>query len=306
MLDVLILGGGPAGLSAAIYASRANLRYELLERETGGAGQITGASVVDNYPGLPGISGFQLGKALREHALSLGAVFRAGEAAAIERCADGPEGMPAYRVRLIGQAEPVETRTVLYAAGAEHVHLGIPGEDQLVGAGVCFCAVCDGMFFKDLPVAVIGGGNSALGDALYLSSVAEKVYLIHRRDSFRASPSVVDQVLRTPNIEPVLNAVPAAFEGEDMLEAIRLEDGRRLQVQGAFEAVGMRPRTDLVAGLADLDEKGYVVADETGVTSSPGLFAAGDVRTKALRQAVTAASDGAVAIQSVTRYLHRT
>lgn len=306
MLDVLILGGGPAGLSAAIYASRANLRYELLERETGGAGQITGASVVDNYPGLPGISGFQLGKALREHALSLGAVFRAGEAAGIERYADGPEGMPAYRVRLIGQAEPVETRTVLYAAGAEHVHLGIPGEDQLVGAGVCFCAVCDGMFFKDLPVAVIGGGNSALGDALYLSSVAEKVYLIHRRDSFRASPSVVDQVLRTPNIEPVLNAVPAAFEGEDMLEAIRLEDGRRLQVQGAFEAVGMRPRTELVAGLADLDEKGYVVADETGVTSSPGLFAAGDVRTKALRQAVTAASDGAVAIQSVTRYLHRT
>ncbi len=304
MYDVLIIGSGPAGLSAAIYASRANLSYELIEKEEGGTGQIKSTSLVDNYPGLPQISGYDLGEALRNHALSLGTVFRKGEVSAIERVCSGAGNAPFYRVYTDGKsAEPLESRTVLYAAGAEHIHLGIPGEQRLIGAGICFCSVCDGPFFKDLHVAVIGGGNSALGDALHLSTIAEKVYLVHRRESFRAAASIVERVKNTPNIELVLNAVPAEFEGEDELEAIRMEDGRRLPVQGAFVAVGMRPMTKLVEGLAPLDEKGYIIADETGSTAVAGFYAAGDVRTKALRQVITAASDGAGAIHSITGYL---
>ena len=304
MFDVLILGSGPAGLSAAIYASRANLNYEVIEVEDHGAGQITGTSVVDNYPGFPKISGYELGESLRKHALSLGAVFCKGEVTSIEKEDCLSSGNPFYKVFLNGDTDnPLERKTVLYSFGDEHIHLGIPGEEKLIGAGICFCSVCDGPFFKDLHVAVIGGGNSALGDALHLSTLANKVYLIHRRDTFRASASIVESVKKTPNIELVLNAIPAEFEGEDELEAIKMVDGRRIEVQGAFEAVGMRPRTELIKHLVPLDKKGYVIADETGITSIPGFFVAGDVRTKALRQVITAAADGAGAIQSITEYL---
>lgn len=304
MFDVLILGSGPAGLSAAIYASRANLSFLVVEQERGGIGQIKGTSLVDNYPGLPRISGLNLGEALREHAVSLGTEFKYGEVTAIEKVEAAEGEKPFFKVFLNGGKNcPLESRAVLYALGADHSRLNISGEENLIGSGICFCSVCDGPFFEDLDVAVIGGGNSALGDALHLSTIANKVYLIHRRESFRASASIVDKVKNTPNIELVLNAVPEEFEGEDELEAIKMADGRRIQVQGAFEAVGMLPRTAIISGLVSLDKKGYVVADETGITDVPGFFAAGDVRTKALRQVITAASDGAVAIQSINNYL---
>ena len=303
MLDVLILGSGPAGLTAGIYASRANLSYRIIEKEADGAGQIKSTSVVDNYPGFPQISGFALGEALRNHAATLGAEFCAGEVTAIEKLEDGESGKSFFRVNINNGAAVLESKTLLYALGAEHIRLGIPGEEELIGAGVCFCSVCDGAFFKGLDVAVIGGGNSALGDALHMSTLANKVYLVHRRGSFRAAASIVEKVKNTPNIELVLDAVPARFEGEDELEAILMADGRRIQVQGAFVAVGMKPRTELAAGLVPLDAKGYIVADETGVTAADGFFAAGDVRTKALRQVITAAADGANAIQSITDYL---
>lgn len=303
MVDTLILGSGPAGMSAAIYASRAKLSFEVIEANSGGTGQISGTAYVDNYPGLPRISGLKLGEALREHAISLGAVFRDGEVTSIEKMED-PEGKPYFRVFLNGdKTEPLESRTIVYALGAEHRRLNIPGEEELIGAGICFCSVCDGPFFEGLNVAVIGGGNSALGDALHLSALAEKVYLVHRREGFRASASLVEKVKNTPNIELVLNAVPVAFEGEDELEAIKMADGRRIEVQGAFEAVGMSPRTDVISGLVNLTKAGYVDADETGVTNVPGFFAAGDVRAKTLRQVITAASDGAVVIHGITEYL---
>lgn len=304
MLDVLILGSGPAGLSAAIYASRANLSYRIIEKEADGAGQIKSTSIVDNYPGFPQISGYALGEALRNHAIALGAEFCIGEVTAIEKLEHQQTGKSFFRVSINNDSiPPLESKTVLYALGAEHLRLGIPGEEELIGAGVCFCSVCDGAFFKGLDVAVIGGGNSALGDALHMSTLANKVYLVHRRSSFRAAASIVEKVKNTPNIELVLDAVPARFEGEDELEAILMADGRRIQVQGAFVAVGMKPRTELAAGLVPLDAKGYIVADETGVTAADGFFAAGDVRTKALRQVITAAADGANAIQSITDYL---
>lgn len=305
MFDTLILGSGPAGMSAAIYASRAKLSFEVIEKEDGGTGQIKNTSYVDNYPGLPKISGFKLGEALREHAISLGAVFRSAEVTAIET-ENSADGNHYFHVFLAGDKTPLESKTIVYALGAEHRRLNIPGEEELIGSGICFCSVCDGPFFEGLDVAVIGGGNSALGDALHLSTLANKVYLIHRREGFRASASIVEKVKNTPNIELVLNAVPVEFEGEDELEAIKMADGRRVEVQGAFEAVGMLPRTGLIADIISLNRAGYVEADETGITNLPGFFAAGDVRSKALRQVITAASDGAVVIHSITEYLQNT
>lgn len=303
MFDTLILGSGPAGMSAAIYASRAKLSFKVIEKEDGGTGQIKSTGYVDNYPGLPGISGFKLGEALREHAVSLGVEFSSAEVSAIEKL-ESPEGKTYFRVSFVGdRISPLESKTIVYALGAQHRLLNIPGEEELIGAGVCFCSVCDGPFFEGLKVAVFGGGNSALGDALHLSSIAEKVYLVHRRDGFRANASIVEKVKATKNIELVLNAVPEKFEGEDELEAVVLKDGRRIEIQGAFVAVGMLPCTELIRDFVTLTKAGYVDADETGVTNVPGFYAAGDVREKSLRQVITAASDGAVVIHQITDYL---
>lgn len=303
MFDTLILGSGPAGMSAAIYASRAKLSFVVIEKEDGGTGQIKSTSYVDNYPGLPKISGLKLGQAIREHAVSLGVEFLSAEVSAIEKQED-ENGKSFFRVHLNGKDQaPLESKTIVYALGAEHRLLNIPGEEDLIGAGVCFCSVCDGPFFEGLNVAVFGGGNSALGDALHLSGIAEKVYLVHRREGFRANASVVEKVRNTENIELVLNAVPERFEGEDELEAVVLKDGRRIEIQGAFVAVGMLPRTELIKDFVALDKAGYVAAEETGVTNVPGFYAAGDVRAKSLRQVITAASDGAVVIHNITEYL---
>lgn len=299
MYDTIIIGSGPAGLSAAVYASRAALKALVIEKVYGGSGQIAESERVDNYLGLYGENGFELGERFRAHAEALSAEFYEGEVSAIERLSDG------YRIK-IADGSDFLTRTVVYAAGASHRKLAVKGEAELSGRGVSYCAVCDGAFYRGKRVAVIGGGDSALGDALFLSKIAEKVYLIHRRDAFRANQTLQAQVRAAENVELVLGAVPTEIVGENKVEALTVEqagEAKTLSVSGVFVAVGTVPNSDLLKGLVELDPNGYVVAGEEGITTAAGLFAAGDVRTKALRQVITAASDGANCIYSVENYL---
>lgn len=298
MLDVIIIGSGPAGLSAAVYAKRANLHVLVVEKVYYGTGQIAESHQVDNYLGFSGISGYELGEKFREHAVSLGVEFKDGEAERFEVFAGG------YKVYL-KNGEILETKTVIYAAGAAHRHLDIHGEQEYSGRGVSYCATCDGAFFKGKTTAVIGGGDTALDDALYLSELCSKVYLVHRRDAFRGSARTVEKLRAKENVEIVLEAKPVEITGNDKVESLQLEDGRSLNVDGVFVAVGMLPMTAPVKGVAELDPAGYIVADETGKTSAAGFFTAGDVRTKALRQVVTAVSDGANAAASAEHYLKR-
>lgn len=296
MLDVLVIGSGPAGLSAAVYAKRANLDVLVAEKVYYGTGQIAESNQVDNYLGFAGINGYDLGEKFREHAVGLGVEFKNGEAEKFEFA----EGI--WRVTF-QNGDVLETKTVIYAAGAIHRHLGVPGENEFAGKGVSYCATCDGAFFKGKVTAVIGGGDTALDDALYLSDISSKVYLVHRRNEFRGSAKTVEKLKAKENVEFVLEAKPSVVSGSEKVEKLQLEDGRSLAVDGVFAAVGMIPLTTPVKDVVELDQSGYIVADETGKTSASGFFAAGDVRTKALRQVITAVSDGANAATSAEQYI---
>lgn len=298
LVDVLIIGSGPAGLSAAVYAKRANLSTLVAEKEYRGTGQIAESDQVDNYLGLPKINGYDLGEAFLKHAEGLGTEFYEGTADSYTKEDSG------WRVHFT-DGQTIYAKAVIYCAGAAHRHLGVDGEEEYIGKGVSYCAVCDGAFYRGKETAVIGGGDTALGDALYLSDLCEKVYLIHRREEFRGSAAAVQQLQEKENVEILTSAVPAKIVGEQTVTALELKDGRSLPVHGAFVAVGMQPQTEQLQGVVELDAAGYVVADETGVTSEPGFFAAGDVRTKALRQVVTAVSDGANAAVSAAEYIRR-
>ena len=296
MLDVLVIGSGPAGLSAAVYAKRANLNVLVAEKEYYGTGQIAESNQVDNYLGFAGINGYDLGEKFREHAVSLGVEFKDGEAEKFESAG----GL--WKVTF-KNGDVLETKTVIYAGGAMHRHLGVQGEDEFGGKGVSYCATCDGAFFKGKVTAVIGGGDTALDDALYLSDISSKVYLVHRRNEFRGSAKTVEKLKAKENVEFVLEAKPSLITGTDKVEKLQLQDGRSFNVDGVFVAVGMVPMTAHVKDVVELDANGYIVADETGKTSAEGFFVAGDVRTKALRQVVTAVSDGANAATSAEQYL---
>lgn len=296
MFDLIILGSGPAGLTASIYAARAGLRFTVIEKEYMGTGQIAYAERVDNYPGFYGLDGYTLGEKFREHAEALGTKFIEGKVTALAN-ADGVWSIT------FSDGCTTQTKAVIYALGASPRKLGIPGEAELTGRGVSYCALCDGAFFAGKAVAVIGGGDTALSDALYLSKSAEKVYLVHRRDTFRANKALTDKVLAVPNIQPVYKAVPAEIIGTDKVTGLRLSDGE-LAVEGVFIAIGTVPNTKLLDGLSVLDGYGYIRAGEDGVTPAEGLFAAGDVRTKSVRQVITAAADGAIAVNSVCIYLN--
>lgn len=296
MLDVLIIGSGPAGLSAAVYAKRANLNIVVAEKVYYGTGQIAESNLVDNYLGFTGINGYDLGEKFREHAISLGVEFKNGEAVYFEYADD------IWKVTF-GNGDVLETKTVIYAAGAVHRHLGVLGEHDFAGRGVSYCATCDGAFFKGRTIAVVGGGDTALDDALYLSDIAGKVYLVHRRSEFRGSAKTVEKLKEKDNVEFVLEAAPEEITGADKIQSLTLNNGKSLEVDGVFIAVGMIPMTDVVKDVVQLDGGGYIVADETGKTSAQGFFAAGDVRTKALRQVVTAVSDGANAATSAEQYI---
>jgi thioredoxin reductase (NADPH) len=301
--DVIIVGSGPAGLSAAIYAQRARLSALVLEKEYMSGGQVVNTYEVDNYPGLPGIGGFELGMKFREHAEKLGAQFVNTEVRHI-----GLEDEGRVKV-LYTDKEEYRARTIILATGATHRHLGIPGEKELTGMGVSYCATCDGAFFKGRTVAVVGGGDVAAEDALFLARGCEKVYLIHRRDQLRAAAILQEQLHKCENIEFLWNTEVLSVQGEDHVECIQIrnraeETEKILDVDGLFIAVGTVPNTKNFTKLLQLDSGGYIPASEDGLTEIPGVFAAGDVRTKQLRQIVTAISDGANVITSVQSYLN--
>lgn len=297
MYDTVIVGSGPAGLTAAIYAKRAGLATLLIEKTPVGGGQIATTDRVDNYPGLPGINGMELGMKFREHAEELGCEFRDGQVVRVE-----PDKVT------LDDGTTIDTKTVVLALGADHRQLGVPGENEFRGKGVSYCATCDGAFFRKKDVAVVGGGDVALDDAIYLSRFASRVYLIHRRDEFRGAQSLVDEASSKENVTFVMDTVVNQVDGENMVTGVETENRKTgekstIQVNGVFMAVGTQPNTAGIEGLPDTDEKGYVIAGEDCVTSIPGIFAAGDLRTKQLRQVITAAADGANAITSVQSFL---
>ncbi|MCI8280322.1 MAG: thioredoxin-disulfide reductase [Lachnospiraceae bacterium] len=301
MYDVIIIGSGPAGLSAAIYGKRACLDTLVVEKQPMSGGQILNTYEVDNYPGLPGLGGFELGMKLRAHADSMEARFLQADVAKVEQIAGG--------YRIFTNKENYDTRTVVYATGAGHRKLGVPGEDRLSGMGVSYCATCDGAFFREKVTTVVGGGDVALEDALFLARSCKKVYLVHRRDAFRGAKVLQEKVLRTENIEVLWDSQVKEILGEDQVKQIQIYNkkegsSRMVDTDGIFIAVGIQPNSALAQGVADLDEWGYIIAGEDGRTSVPGVYAAGDVRTKQLRQVITAAADGANVITSVENYLN--
>ena len=295
MYDLIVIGSGPAGLSAAVYGKRAGLDLLVLEKNPMSGGQVLNTYEVDNYLGMPGMDGFDMGTRFREHADKLGVEF-------MEATALSLEDRGGHKLIRTDQGE-LEAKTVILATGAVHAMLGAPGEERLGGRGVSYCATCDGAFFRGRTVAVVGGGDVALEDAIYLARTSEKVYLIHRRDELRGAMVLQQELKGLPNVEILYSHVVEEILGEDTVEAVTLKDCRteetfRLPVDGVFVAVGIRPQTELVRGLAACDEGGYVLAGEDCATDVPGLFVAGDVRRKPLRQIVTAVADGANAAVS--------
>lgn len=297
--DLVIVGSGPAGLAAAIYAERARIRTLVIEKGMVSGGQVLTTYEVDNYPGLPGVGGYDLGTKFREHADNLGAQFAEDEVLRIEDAGNVK--------RIICEHETYEAKAVILATGASHRKLDVPGEEELAGMGVSYCATCDGAFFRKKVTAVIGGGDVALEDAIFLSRMCEKVYLIHRRDEFRGAKSIQEQVFSRENIEVVWDTVVERITGTEKVEALAVKnvktgEEREISVSGVFVAVGITPASQAFEGLVEMDH-GYIKAGEDCCTSCPGIFAAGDVRTKPLRQIITAAADGANAVTSVERYL---
>ena len=300
MYDIIIIGSGPAGLSAAIYAQRACLDTIVIEKNGISGGQVLNTWEVDNYPGFPGVTGFELSRQFREHANKLGAIVVQDEVVQVE--------LSGNVKKVVCEEETYEARCVILASGAHHRTLEVLGEEELRGAGVSYCATCDGAFFRGRTVAVVGGGDAALEDAIFLARMCEKVYIVHRRDKLRGAKRLQERLQALENIEFVWNSETVAIEGKAQVEALRLRqtktgEEKRLDVDGVFIAVGIAPESELYAGQLELDEQGYIRADESGQTSVPGVFAAGDVRTKALRQILTAASDGANCVASAERYL---
>ena len=297
--DLIIIGSGPAGLAAAIYAQRARLNTLVVEKAMVSGGQVLTTYEVDNYPGLPGMGGYDLGMKLREHADALGAVFAEDEVVRVEN--DGEIK------RVVCEQETYEAKALIIATGAHHRKLGVPGEEELAGAGVSYCATCDGAFFRNKVTAVVGGGDVAVEDAIFLARMCTKVYVIHRRDQLRAAKSLQETLLSLPNVEMVWDSVADEIIGDGRVERLKVTnvktgESQNLEVQGVFIAVGITPESQAFNRLVETDH-GYIKAGEDCATSVPGIFAAGDVRTKPLRQIVTAAADGANAVTSAEHYL---
>ena len=298
--DLAILGAGPAGICAAIYATRAKLNTIWLDKKFVQGGQIVDTYEVDNYPGLPGITGLDLGEAMAGHAEKLGMKPQREPVRSIE----AEQGIKVIRTK----KNEYRARAVIIACGATHRHLGIPGEEELSGMGVSYCATCDAAFFQDRTVVVVGGGNVAVEDAILLSRTCKKVYLVHRRDELRAEKILQECLFACKNVELIWDSIPLSIEGTDKVEALKIQNKKTqeesfIETDGVFIAVGIVPGTEKFKDLVKLDKAGYIVAGEDGITSEPGIFAAGDIRTKNLRQVVTAVADGANAVASAQRYL---
>lgn len=301
MYDLIIIGSGPAGLSAAVYGMRAGLKLLVLEQNVMSGGQVLNTYEVDNYLGLPGINGFDLGMKFKEHAQKMGAEFVQTVVKAIRQ-------KNALRIVETADGCTYESKALILATGAEHSLLHVPGEQEFKGKGVSYCATCDGAFFKGREVAVVGGGDVAVEDAIYLSRLCSRVHLIHRRDSLRAAKSLQEKLFACDNVEVHWNQTVSEICGNDLVEGVKLhsvENGAdsRLEVEGVFVAIGMQPNTDAFRELLACDTSGYIQAGEDCAASVPGIFAAGDIRTKQIRQIVTAVADGACAVAGVERYL---
>lgn len=301
MYDLIIIGSGPAGLSAAVYGKRAGLNLLVIEEKPMSGGQVLNTYEVDNYLGMPGINGFDLGMKFKEHAEAAGAEFITATVTAI--CVEGS-------VRIIETADGTnyEAKTLILATGAEHTELGVPGEEEHKGKGVSYCATCDGAFFRKKDVAVVGGGDVAVEDAVYLARMCRKVYLIHRRDTLRAAKGLQDKLMSCDNVEILWNRTVKDIYGTDLVEGVRLshvteQTEEELAVDGVFIAIGMHPNTEAFRDVVPCDGKGYVIAGEDCVTGTEGIFAAGDLRTKEVRQIITAVADGACAVTAVERFL---
>lgn len=298
MKDMIIVGAGTAGLSAAIYAQRSGLKALVLEGNAYG-GQIVNTPDIENYPGIAHISGFDFATNLYQQALDLGAKVQYEKV--VEVIDDG-------KIKTVKTTKnEYQTKALILATGLVRRHIGLPNEDRFMGKGVSYCATCDGAFFKNKVVAVNGGGNVALEDAQYLADLCEKVYIIHRRDAFRAEQAEINRILEKKNIECVYDSTVTKLNGNDHLESIEVRDKegntRQLDVAALFVAIGQIPLNEAFKNIVDLDESGYIKADELGYTNHPGIFAAGDCRVKGLRQLATAASDGANAATSAYHYL---
>ena len=331
--DLVIIGSGPAGLAAAIYAQRARLNTLVIEKEMMSGGQVLSTYEVDNYPGLPGINGFDLGMKLRQHADLLEAVFCEDEVEAVELVKaeeQGEEQLQAAELheasdsmmsaqeagktensavmkKIIGKKDTYYGKTVIIASGAMHSKLGVPGEEEFGGMGVSYCATCDGAFFRKKVTAVVGGGDVAIEDAIFLARMCEKVYLIHRRDQLRGARSLQEKLFALDNVTVLWDTVVEEIRGEGKVNSlavknVKTQEQSELSVDGVFVAVGITPNSQPFSQLLTLDH-GYIAADETCETGVPGVFAAGDVRKKQLRQIVTAVADGANAVTSAERYL---
>jgi len=298
--DVIIIGGGPAGLTAGLYTSRARLRTLLIELGIFG-GQITTTETIENYPGFPdGISGSELGQLMEEQAKKFGLETVHEEA---------------LEVRLVGDQKVVKTyeseyvsEALIVSTGTEYRRLGIPGEEEFIGKGVSFCATCDGAFFQDSSIVVVGGGDSALTEALFLTKFAKEVTIIHRRDALRATKIYQERAFANPKIKFLWNSVVQEIRGDKMVQSIlvknlKTNEVKELPVEGVFLFVGITPRTQFLRGLIEMDEGGYILTNENGETNVKGIFAAGDCRKKLLRQISTAVGDGATAAFAVEKFL---
>ncbi|MDO4986873.1 MAG: thioredoxin-disulfide reductase [Candidatus Saccharibacteria bacterium] len=297
--DVAIIGAGAAGLTAAIYAVRAGKKTAVFEKLVAG-GQIVNTPKISNYPGTPGISGAAWSQALEKQASDLGAEMIYDEVLQLEQVDNG--------FKLSTEDESYTARTVIVATGLNERKMEVPGEAKFIGRGVSFCATCDGSFYKDKTVAVVGGGNTALSDALYLSDLAKKVYLVHRRTEFRGEFALQEKIKTRKNVELVLGYMPIEVVGDKRVTGLKIRERegtleKTLGVDGIFVAVGKIPSNQLIADLVELDEAGYAITDDRCSTKTPGLFVAGDGRVKELRQLVTATADGAISASSAIDFL---
>ena len=296
MYDIIVVGGGPAGLTAAVYACRADKKVLVIEKETFG-GQITFSPKVENIPGFAELSGNEFAEKLVEQVLYQGADVESLEVLSIE---DGPVK------RVITDDGVFESKAVIVATGAKHRVLGLENEDNFIGNGISFCAVCDGAFYKDGVVGVVGGGNSALQEALLLSKLAKKVYVIQNLDFLTGEKKLADQVMNTQNIEVLLSSVVESYVGDDEFKGVVIKSQGKestLQLDGIFLAVGLAPQNQPFASLIELDNRGYAVSNEDCITNTKGIFVAGDCRVKRIRQVATAVSDGAVAALAAVDYI---
>ncbi len=300
MYDCIIIGSGPAGLSAAVYGKRAGMDILVIEKQPVSGGQILNTYEVDNYLGLPGISGWDMGETFKAHAEKLGAPFVEEDVASI---ADSGS------VKIVKtNKNEYQAKTVIVATGAHHALLNVPGEEELTGMGVSYCATCDGAFFRNRVACVVGGGDVAVEDAIFLARGCSKVYLIHRRDELRAAKSLQDALMALPNVEILWSHVPVKINGEDSVKSFTIKDVKTgeekdLATDAVFIAVGIHPDTEIFNGVFKMDPSGYVLADETCATSAPGIYVAGDCRKKMLRQVITAVADGANAATSAFNYI---